>query len=101
MKTEVVVVPNYGRDLSWVPLAALKDPAIFMDLPAWFDPSRFTLVDSAVSRERLGFGTFTFTTSYSSVVGFGSSPMPQLPAGAAAAAEAPPTSSGGTSGILM
>ena len=46
-----------------------KDPESVVDLPQWFDPRRFILVDSNVHadvRSALGYGLFTFESAIDS-----------------------------------
>ena len=71
MKSEIIVVPNGGRDLSALPIAALKVAEEIQNLPTWFDSKRFLLVDSNVSakiKEALGYGLFVFEAALSSAM---------------------------------
>ena len=71
MKSEIIVVPNDGRDLSFLPIEAIKVAEEIQNLPSWFNPKRFTLVDSNLKvamKERLGFGLFTFEAAFGTSV---------------------------------
>ena len=61
-----------------------------MDLPAWFDPRRFILVDSNVPadvRSALGYGLFTFESAIDSAM---TAPDEQPTPGAPLQGGAPP-----------